>query len=91
MAKYKNLSPQLKEGLIGKLFGALATKSAKKHIKGISKKDPKLGGLLARANKAADDAEKYLNSLDKKERAEFEDYRAKEIEKARARIRARNK
>ena len=48
MAKYKNLSPQLREGIIGKLFGALATRAAKKHIKNISKKDPKLGGLLAR-------------------------------------------
>ena len=79
MAKYKNLSPQLKEGLIGKLFGALATKSAKKHIKDLTKKDPKLGGLLSRANKAADDAEKYLNSLSKEDREEFEDYKEKNM------------
>jgi len=72
MAKYKNLSPQLREGLIGKLFGALATKAAKKHIKDLTKKDPKLGSLLSRANKAADDAEKYLASMSKKERDDFE-------------------
>ncbi len=86
MAKYKNLSPQLKEGLIGKLFGALATKSAKKHIKDLTKKDPKLGGLLSRANKAADDAEKYLNSLSKEDREEFEDYKEKNMARIRAKF-----
>ena len=86
MAKYKNLSPQLREGLIGKLFGALATKAAKKHIKDLTKKDPKLGNLLSRANKAADEAEKYLASMSEKEREEFEDYKEKNMARIRAKF-----
>ena len=68
MPKYKNLSPKLVEGFLDKMLGKVATKAAEKHIKDISKKDPKLGKRLAYAKKLADDTEKYLNSLPKAER-----------------------
>ena len=68
MSKYKNLSPQIVEGFLDKIFGRILTRKAEKHIKDISKKDPKLGKILQRANNVAKEGEKYLKSMSKSER-----------------------
>jgi len=71
MAKYKNLSPQLVEGFLAKMFGKILTKKAEKHIKDILKKDPKLGKILQRANNVAKEGEDYLKSMSKSEREKY--------------------
>ena len=73
MPKYKNLSPKLVEGFLDKMLGKVATRAAEKHIKDISKKDPKLGKILQRANKVAKEGEKYLKSMSKDEREKYMD------------------
>ena len=73
MPKYKNLSPKLIEGFLDKMLGKIITKKAEKHIKDISKKDPKLGKILQRANNVAKEGEKYLKSMSKDDREKYMD------------------
>jgi hypothetical protein len=72
MPKYKNLNEGLIDKFINKIFGGIAKRQAKSVVKKISKQDPKLGKQLAHAQKLAADTRKYLNSLPKDKRDEFE-------------------
>lgn len=63
MPKYKNLTPQLIEGFLEKMFGAIATKTGKKVAKDMAKKDPEVGKLLSRASDLVSQAEKRLKGM----------------------------
>ena len=63
MPKYKNLTPQLIEGFLEKMFGAIATSACKKVAKDMAKKDPEVGKLLSRASDLVSQAEKRLKGM----------------------------
>ena len=42
MSKYKNNTPQIVEGFLEKMFGAMATRVGQKVAKDIAKKDPEI-------------------------------------------------
>jgi hypothetical protein len=63
MPKYKNNTPQIVEGFLEKMFGALATNTGKKVAAKMSKKDPEMGKLLNRAQGLMKQAEKRLKGM----------------------------
>jgi hypothetical protein len=68
MPKYKNNTPQIIEGFLEKMFGALATKTGEKLTKQISKQDPEMGKLLQRGKDLIKQAEKRLKGMSPEEK-----------------------
>ena len=67
MTKYKNSTPQIVEGFLEKMFGALATKAGQKVAKDLAKKDPEMGKLLARASGLLKQADKRIKGMSRAE------------------------
>ena len=67
MAKYKNNTPQIVEGFLEKMFGALATTAGQKVAKDLAKKDPEMGKLLARAQGLMKQADKRIKGMSRAE------------------------
>jgi hypothetical protein len=68
MPKYKNNTPQIVEGFLEKMFGAIATSTGKKVAAKMAKKDPEVGKLLSRAADLVSQAEKRLKGKSKSEK-----------------------
>ena len=71
MPKYKNNTPQIVEGFLEKMFGAIATRVGQKVANDIAKKDPEMGKLLDKAQDLMKQAEKRLNKMTPAEKEKY--------------------
>ena len=77
--KYNEQTIKLAESFLDKLFGKVARNVTNQEIKRLTKADPKLGKLLKIANKAAEEGEKHLAKMSKKDQEKFLDSALKRV------------
>ena len=68
MPKYKNNRPEIVEGFLEKMFGALATSKGQQIAAKMAEKDPEIGKKLKIAQKAMADARKQLSKMSPSEK-----------------------
>ena len=70
MPKYNEKTLKLVESFLANLFGKTVKRATDQEMKKLSKADPELGKILKRAAQVKKDADKFYNSLTRKEREE---------------------